>query len=258
MKKILTAGVIFCSSLLLADAKSDEAIIEKIQALPMAKAHKFVTQEIKDGGSLIFAKGYFDTPRGKQQAMMYVSQDFKTAVYGRGFDTNTGKEYTSFSIEELKSKAGMVYGSGKTEYFLVVDPLCPVCMTFDKTLPKYEKEMKMYVLFMPLLSLHPEASKAIAQIISQDTQEAKHAEMQKISNGNKDYLQIKEIEPSIQAQIDTQTALAQELGARGTPTLYTASGRQVDRGILEYMHNKAIAKKQAAVKNITAVILAKE
>ncbi len=215
----------------------EKAIMEKIKAMPIVKAHKFVPEKLKDGGSLLFVKGYFHTPRRDVPASMFVTKDYKTMVYGRGFDSQTTKEYHPFSIAEIKEKAGLIYGSGTDEYILVVDPLCSACVNFEKTLPLYEKEIKLYVLFMPL-SMHKTAPEAVYSILSEKTQEDKWKKLQSIAHGSKDFEKIKEIPNEYKKYIKDQRKLAMELGVKGTPTLFTGEGSEIDRGVLKYMHDR--------------------
>lgn len=251
--KNITIGI---ASLLLLSAtalsaktsKADTELLDKIKNLKISKAHNFNPTEIKKGGSLVFAKGYFKTPQGDRRASMFLSKDLKSAVYGRGFSTTTAKEYKSYSIDKIKEEAALVYGSGKDEYILVIDPLCPYCMKFDMSLPKYEKNIKLYVVFMPLRRLHPTAPKAIAKVMSAPTNELKYNELHKISSGNKDFNSIKEIPKDILDSMKKQEANAEELGARGTPTLYLGNGAQVDLGILEHRYGKKAKPKKVLQK----------
>jgi len=208
-------------------------LLNKIQALPMAKAHKFIPVDIKDGGSLILATGYFNTPRGKRQTSLFLSKDLQTGIYGRGFDTKTAQEYKSFEIDELKESAGIVYGTGKDEYFLVIDPLCSACMNFDKTLPKYEKEIKLYIIFM---SINPNHDNAINYILSKKTDKEKFKTLLSISKIKKQYEKIKISSKEVQQSVAKQKELSQKLGTTHTPTLYTKEASEVSRAVLEYRH----------------------
>lgn len=229
-------------------ANSDENknghLIEKIKALNISKAHKYVPTKVEDAGDLLFSKGYFDTPRGKKFATMFLTKDLKTAVYGRGFNTENVKEYKPYSVEEMKQNAGLVFGTGSDEYFLVVDPLCPYCMTFAEDLTQYEKDVKVYIIFMPLTNIHPTAPKAIAHILSQKDDKEKYKALSEISDGSIEFEKITKIDEKIQASMDKQILHASELGAKGTPSLFLSDGSQVKLEILRHKYKKDKTKEK--------------
>jgi len=237
--KALTVSIILGVSTL-----SANVTIEKIKMLPIVKNHKFVPVELKDGGSLVLVKGYFQTGRGVQNASMFITHDMKTIVYGRGFNTSTSKEYKSFTMNEIKSAAGLVYGKGKDEFILVVDPLCPFCKDIEKNLHKYENDITVYVIFMPLMRLHPTAKKAISYIISKKTEAEKFKALQSIANGNKDFEKITIIPDEIEKSIKLQEEKAGLLGADRTPSLYLGSGQQVKVEILNSRYGKKKTQKK--------------
>lgn len=248
MKRKLIKSITLISALTVGAIASNNTesitLLKKVEALPMVKAHKYKPEKIKDIGDLYLVKGNFKIPAvGGRPAMnkfavMYLTKNLKTAVYGQGFDTQTSQSYKPFSVDKIKANAGLVYGSGTDEYILVVDPLCPVCMEFDKTLPKYEKEVKMYFVFLPLKRLHPTAPQAIRYILSQKTNAEKIQAMQKISHGDKEYLNHKDFSNTIDKQMALHERYSNELGATGTPSLYRSNGEAVNRGILEYIHQR--------------------
>ena len=83
MKKSLLssiAALAVATSAMAVDISNSKDILEKVAQLPVAKAHSFIPTKLRDAGSLYQVKGYFNTPRGKMDAMVFVSPDYQTYV----------------------------------------------------------------------------------------------------------------------------------------------------------------------------------
>lgn len=242
INNIKTVAVALTSTMLLGgnvfaeDTLTNAQVIEKIKTLPVVKQHRFTPTEIIDGGSMIYAKGHFTMNRGTRSAGMFVSPDYETIVYGRGFSADGTEEYRPFSVDEIKENAAFTFGSGKHEYFLVVDPLCSACKSFDKTLHKYEKTAKFHVIFKELRQFHPKGPKALAYVLSGKTDKEKYERLMSISNGDTAFMKH-EITDENRKTLAIHERFTSELGTKHTPSLYSDSGRYLDRGVLDYRLN---------------------
>ena len=216
--------------------------ISQVANLAIAKQHKFVPTLILDAGSLYLVKGYFNTPRGPQPTSLFLSQDLKSAVYGRGFKTSNAKEYKTFTPQAHKTDAIFSFGKGKDEYFLFTDPLCPYCKEFEKNLKKYEDVATFYV-FMIALPMHKKAPLAIDYVLSMKDDLSRYTALMDIANNKTDYLSFK-TSPDIQKLYDQaktkQELIAKEFRVQGTPTVYDSNGNIFRRENLDKKYAKKL------------------
>ena len=239
MKKIFLLSFMVVCGLM----ANESELLKKISNLPSVKAHKFSPLKVHDKGEVYMVEGQIEIPKGAPMPMkkafvvMYLTKDMKVAIYGQGFDTATGKMFTVFSYDETKKLTDFTYGSGKKELFLFIDPLCPVCMQFDKDLPKFAKEYKFNVILMPLVRLHPEAPKAIDYIMSKKDDAEKFKALSSIAKGDKPYKSIKKVSKKTSEKIKKNLLLSSKLRVPGTPTLIDADGQPFNRGVLYNLQN---------------------
>lgn len=257
MKKIVISLLATASLTLLFGAEASKALapitIGEVEALPMVKAHKFVPTKLADGGSLYMVKGYFDTPRKKIPAQLFLSADLKTGVYGRGYNAETPKEYLSFLPEKISADAAMTIGNGPFEMFVISDPLCPFCKQLELKLHEYSEIATFKIIFLPLTRLHPKAPIAIKQILAQDGDKAREEMMLAIA---KDESVIKDPTPALSKEknkeLDEQIARmsmhARDLGAEGTPSIFTTDGEKIEVRQLDMVKRNVEAAKEKAGK----------
>jgi len=216
--------------------------LSQIENLFISKQHRFVPTKIMDGGSLYLIKGYFNTPQGKQSTSLFLSQDRKTGVYGRGFSTSTSKEYKTFIPEHYIQDAIINYGHGRDEYFLFTDPLCPYCKNLEKELYKY-KDVATFHIFLLALPMHKKAPHAINYILSQTNDKDRFNSLIDIANEKKDYLLFK-ADKKEKTQYDLlqakQDLIAKEFKVRGTPSIYTKEGSLIPTSVLEKKYAKQL------------------
>ncbi len=219
------------------DTDTDSQLLEAVSRLPLAKTHRFIPQKVMDGGSALhMIKGYFDTPKGKTYAVMFVTPDLGTALYGQAFDTNTVKRYSPVDTEELKSASVYTIGDGPDEFFLVSDPLCPYCMSLEKRLAEYADKATFHLLFISL-PMHPRAPEAIAYILSKEGDEARHAAAVEIAKGSKSFVGTDK-KPAAREMARIER-LAGELNTQGTPSLFSMDGEPVPMRVFDYYDKQA-------------------
>lgn len=219
------------------DTDTDNQLLEAVARLPLARTHRFIPQKVMDGGdALHMIKGYFDTPQGKKYAVMFVTPDLSTVVYGQAFDTGTVKRYSPVDTEELKAASVYTIGHGPDEFFLVSDPLCPYCMSLEKRLADYADKATFHLLFISL-PMHPKAPDAIAHILSKEGDKARHAAAVEIAKGSKTFVGTDKT-PALK-QMARIERLAGELNAQGTPSLFSMDGEPVPMRVFDYYDKQA-------------------
>lgn len=223
--------------------ESDSEIMAKVSAMPISRMHRFSPEKVMDGGSTYLLKGYFMLPNGKLPAFIFVTKDYKTAIYGQAFNTENGQPYSQFTADEVRNAAAITYGNGSNEIVIVSDPMCPYCVRLEKELPKYKDLITAHIVLISL-PMHKDAPEAVRYILSKKGDTERFAALSEIGNGKTTFKEQKlegtELEEAKRKQ-QKMEEFARELKAQGTPSLFDIKGapmamdffRMLDQHILE-------------------------
>jgi len=195
-------------------------------------------KEAKDIGSLYIVNLQVKDQRGARLQHASVSKDFKFVTVGTTYNTNDGIALGFNDLSEaIKDTAFTLGNEGKGgEFFIVTDPDCPACKSFESALRDQGllAHTQLHVLFYPLDRLHPNARKKCEYILSQPADKRKAA-YNAIVSGDSKWAEHKSSQQA-KADLMAMTALADELGISGTPTVFDMQGNQVDnRVFIKYL-----------------------
>ncbi len=133
-------------------------------------------------------------------------------------------------ISILKGKALFTYGTGKREINVFTDPECPYCHKFEASWEKIKKDVKINVFFFNL-DFHKNANAMSRWILSAKTNEAKTKRLSEIGKGSTEYKKAKFTNDEISKLntiINKSKKLGEELGVRGTPSVYDMQGKSIN------------------------------
>jgi len=226
----------FLSSSLIASSlsKSD------IEDLPLLKKAKIKIEKILDHGDI------YQLDLGKGQSA-FLTHDKKTIIFGRAFNTATTKELkipVDMSKVDL-TKQAFEFGNGKDEYIVFTDPECPYCKKFEQQWELLKDKVKFHVFLFPL-SFHQHATKMSLYILSQKTDALRAKALSDITNGKKEFLKVdnfsKEKVKKLYSLLKEEQNVADALGVRGTPSMFTLKGEKVNWSSLMSKYNIAPEK----------------
>jgi thiol:disulfide interchange protein DsbC len=125
------------------------------------------------------------TPRGAQTTTVFLTKDKKVVLVGDAMDASTGESIKRpVDMKAIRANADIVYGNGSKEYIVFTDPECPYCVKFEKMWPTMQKNVKLYVFFMPL-SNHRNAVQMSYHVMKQKDQETKAKAILDMANGDR-------------------------------------------------------------------------
>lgn len=161
---------------------------------------------------------------------VYLTKDKRHLIAGDVIDTKTGtKVEAPADVSGLIGKEILTYGSGEDEYFLFTDPECPYCKKFESYFPQIEKNVKIRVFYYPL-DFHVNAKDMSIYVMSKKTNAEKIDAMLNVTiddEGYKNRKYSKEQLAELEASLEAQIAIAQELDVRGTPAVFDKKGNKV-------------------------------
>lgn len=226
MKKIIVSLLVLGWSL-----SAAEVSIDIFKDIPSLQREGMKMQKAYDHGSLYEVEFAIQSRMGTRYIGAYITKDKKAIVFdGSGFDLEKMKPLNiPLDIESIKKGADLVFGSGKKEYFLFTDPECHYCNVFERKWSQIEKDVKLYVYYMPL-SHHLEAQSMSYYILQQKDMRSKAEVSIRMANGDKSYKNAKVTKQErdmFDAKLEKNQAFAQRMGVRGTPALYDFSGNSV-------------------------------
>jgi len=228
MKKIVLgvtlALSLFASDKLMSQKELNEVLKSSLIYPKLAQDIKKGTVKVKgvekDGFYIINIK----TPRGAGN--IYITKDKKYTILGNVLDNKTGEALTgNFPVNEQIVKNGVMFtfGKGNKEIYLVTDPECPYCRMMEaKTKKNLEKNYKVHVILFPL-SFHKHAKAMSYYILAGKTEAEKAKRFQEVLGGSnewKNYKPTKEEKAKFDKMLKESQKAVEELGARGTPTVY--------------------------------------
>jgi thiol:disulfide interchange protein DsbC len=228
MKKvILSIGIVaslFASDKLLTKKELNNVLKSSI-------IYPKLSQDIKKG--IVKVRGVFKdgfyiinirTPRGAGN--IYITKDKKYTILGNIINNKNGSPLTAnFPVNKKIVQNGIVFtfGKGDKELYLVTDPECPFCRMMEaKTKKNLEKNYKVHVILFPL-PFHKHAKAMSYYILAGKTNEEKAKRFREVLGGSdvwKNYKPSKEEKAKFDKILNTAKKAVEELGARGTPTVY--------------------------------------
>lgn len=171
------------------------------------------------------------TPRGAQTTTVFLTKDKKVVLVGDAMDASTGEPIKRpVDMKAIRANADIVYGNGSKEYIVFTDPECPYCVKFEKMWPAMQKNVKLYVFFMPL-SNHRNAVQMSYHVMKQKDQGAKAKAILDMANGDRSYERLtmsQQIHELFGKKIEENKALANDFGVRGTPAVFDVKGENVN------------------------------
>lgn len=251
LKRTLLIAALALSSLFAAD--DNALLLQRVAALPSVKAHGYVPLKVEPQGQLFVAYGYFDVagrspadPHRKVYADMYLSPDLETAVYGDGYNTHTGAHYTHTDMKAIAATEALTVGKGPLQVYLVADPHCPACKSFERQMAQYGDRATIHVVLVSL-PMHPGAPDAIRCVLSHPKEERAKA-LTAIAEG-KAVCEGKTPNPRLYAlQMEAMEDSAQMLRTRATPSLYLEDGSPLQIPEFIAMMQKAKKPEKTAAK----------
>jgi thiol:disulfide interchange protein DsbC len=235
MKKLLltlsATALLFASDKLLPQQK----VMQILKATPLyaqlkgpiKKGIVKVRGTQKDGFYIIEIK----TPRGKGD--IYITKNEKYTILGRVIDNKTKKILTAhFPVNAKIVKEGVLFtfGHGKKVIYLVTDPQCPFCRMMEKEKKNIlAKDYTVHVILFPL-PFHNHAKAMSYYILAGKTDAEKAKRLQAILSGSNEWKNFHPTKAQIKKfneELAKARKAVEELGARGTPSVYDKNFNQI-------------------------------
>lgn len=229
MLKILKS--IFIALAIISSANAAQTLsqneINEIQNLELFKKAQVEVKQAYDAGSVYLVNVNI---RGKSDKI-FLTKDKKYLIAGDVIDTKTGEALeVPVDLKPTLGKEAFTFGTGTDEYVLFTDPECPYCKKFEEYFPQIEDKVKIRVFYFPL-DMHKNARDISLYIMSQKTYKDKVKAMLGTTKDTDAFKNRKyadgELE-KLQKQLDSQLAIAADLGIRGTPSVFDAEGNKVN------------------------------
>ncbi|AZV45769.1 thiol:disulfide interchange protein [Nautilia sp. PV-1] len=236
MKKIiLSLGIIaslFASDKLLSQKKLNEVLKSSLIYPKLSKDIKKGIVKVrgveKDGFYIINIK----TPRGVGN--IYITKDKKYTIIGNILNNKNGQPLTgNFPVNKKIVEKGVLFtfGNGKKEIYLVTDPQCPFCRMMEKEKKGFlNKNYKVHVILFPL-PFHKYAKAMSYYILAAKTDQEKAKRLQEILGGSnewKNFHPTKAQKAKFDKMLENSKKAVEELGARGTPTVYDKNFNKIN------------------------------
>ena len=227
MKKIILSlsmiASLFAFDKILPQNKTDELL----KSTPF---YNRIAPEIKSGKIKVRAtlKDDFyiieiDTPKG--EGLIYLTKDKKYTILGRVLTKDGEVLAPNFpkNMEIIKKGVSFTFGNGNKDIYLVTDPECPFCRMMEKQKKEIlKKNYRVHVILMPL-PFHKYAKPMSYYILAGKTDKERAKRMQEtLAGGNewKNFHPTKEQIKKFNEELAKSKKAANELGAKGTPSVY--------------------------------------
>jgi len=228
MKKILlpilAAGALFAFDKPLSTQELNSVIKSSAIYPELSRALKSNEVKLKGTKKDNFYIIEVDTPRGK--GLIYITADKKYTIIGRVIDNKTKKILIpNFpkNAEVIKKGVMFTFGKGNKDIYLVTDPECPFCRMMEKQKKDIlEKNYKVHVILYPL-SFHKNAKAMSYYVLAGKNDEERAKRLKEVLSGSnewKNYKPTKEEIAKYEKELQNAKKAVEELGARGTPSLY--------------------------------------
>ena len=165
---------------------------------------------------------------------IYITADKKYTIIGRVLNNKNGAVLQANfpkNANIIKNGVSFSFGEGKKDIYLVTDPECPFCRLMEKkTKKELAKNYRVHVILFPL-PFHKQAKPMSCYILGAKTDKEKAKRMQEtLLGGNKwkNYKPTKEESKRCQIELENAKKAANELQARGTPSVYDSNFNQIN------------------------------
>ena len=242
MKKLLLAGLAAISLMASDKLLPQDKVMHIIKSTPI---YKQLAPRLNKG---VKVKGtqkngfYIITIYDKRgEGSFFVTKDLKYTILGNIIDNKTARpirpDYPSekFHGDKHIVKNGVLFtvGNGPEDIYIVTDPECPFCRRFEKYAKQYKlgEKYTMHIIFLPL-PFHKHSKAMIYYILSGKTNAEKAKRFRETlsgSNAYKNFHPTKAQKEKIDKQINKSLKAVEELGARGTPTIYDKNMNEMDK-----------------------------
>lgn len=220
MKKILIALFSIASVVM-----ADDPIISELSALNIIKESQIQILKVQDEGNVYLINGLpTRSMQGEEKKPFdfFITKDKKILITGNAIRTDTRQRVT-FPIDKgiIAGKEAFSYGTGSEVLYVFVDPQCPYCKQFEKTMPTL-KEKYTFKIFLFPLSFHADAIPMSKWILKGTDQEEMAERLLAIANGSQEYKNLvlsADEDKHLMDIINVQIGLAKEIEVMGTPTV---------------------------------------
>ncbi|KIM11947.1 MAG: hypothetical protein KU37_03610 [Sulfuricurvum sp. PC08-66] len=230
MKKILLLAFM---TLLMWAKPIDTKSFEK---LPMFDNPNITLKRAFDHGALYEVEFFMMTPQGGAKYNAFVTKDKKAFIMGNAFDMQSREALRMpLEVDAIKKNADFVYGKGKEALIVVTDPECRYCQQFQKRWSGLEARYTFYVYLYPMSS-HAQAAQMSYYVLSQKSDKAKADALLGIANGEGEYMKrpfSEEERAQFGQKFRINGEVAQDLGVRGTPSVFDFAGNFVNWSTLK-------------------------
>lgn len=230
MSNIIKKAFVFLLFLTVINAQevkqlTNSEVIE-LQKIQLLKKAQIKIIKAYDMGSLYI----LNTKIQEKPQELFLTKDKKILIAGNVMNSKTGEPITApIDLSDLQGKQALTFGTGTDEYYLFTDPECPYCKKFESYLPQIEKNVKINIFFFPL-SFHENAKDLSLYFMSKESNNEKIKAMMSVDAKSKEFINRKidkKTLTKLEEKLQIQLQIAQKLGIRGTPTLYSTSGKKV-------------------------------
>lgn len=161
----------------------------------------------------------------KDGDVVFIRNDLSVLVRGDVVDLKSNQSLTNFykeankpkfDVTQIDTKDAIVFGRGTRTLYIFSDPDCPFCKRLEPELALL-KDVKIYILPYPLISLHPNA-KTVAQHIWCAKNPATAWRDYLIGNKTPNRINCTD------TPIERNLALGQKFNVNATPTLILSNG----------------------------------
>lgn len=176
------------------------------------------------------------SPRGSMPVTGFLFKKSGELHLGAGYDKEGNKLIFPKDVAVIKKGISFSYGKGSKALYIVTDPECRYCKKFEKKARGKLEGYTVHVIFFPL-SFHKKAPAMIEWILEPKDDKTRKERFEKVMlEGSTAYQAlIKDpkkpfVYSAVVKQLvrDAKKAVA-ELGARGTPSIFDASFKQVSQ-----------------------------
>ncbi len=242
MKKLLLAGLTAISLMASDKLLPQQKVMQVLKSTPI---YKGIAPRLSKG---VKVKGvqkdgfYIITVYDKKgSGSFFVTKDLKYTILGNVIDNKTARPIRpDYPLEKFHGnkdivKNGVLFtvGHGPKDIYIVTDPQCPFCRQFEKYAKEYKlgEKYTMHIIFLPL-PFHHHSKAMIDYILNGKTNAEKAKRFTATLSGSNAWQKFHptaEEKANVNKQIAKSLKAVEELGARGTPTIYDSNMNEMDR-----------------------------
>ena len=240
MKRLVLAGITAISLMASDKLLPQNKVMQVLKSTPI---YKGIAPRLSKGLKVKGVKKdgfYIITVYDKKgEGSFFVTSDLKYTILGNVIDNKTKQPIRpDYPTQKFHGNADIVkngvlftVGNGPKDIYIVTDPECPFCRQFEKYAKQYKlgEKYTMHIIFLPI---HKASKAMMYYILSAKTNAEKAKRFQETLSGSDAYKKFhptKSQKVKIDKEIQKSQKAVEELGARGTPTLYDKNMNEIDR-----------------------------